>query len=157
MSVKDPRNFSPRLLAVMEKPPAPLSRVVLHVLLLLLLLIILWAFFGKLDIVARADGKLIPKSRLQVVQPLDGGRVAEIRTKEGELVKKGQTLVVMDDLISRADTEQITNEKNSIELQLRRIIAERDAASLEKHETDDVDLFEAVRNQYEENITSYRI
>lgn len=141
----------------MEKPPAPLSRVVLHFLLLLLILIILWAFFGKLDIVARADGKLIPKSRLQVVQPLDGGRVAEIRIKEGELVKKGQTLVVMDDLISRADTEQITNEKNSIELQLRRIIAERDESAFEKRDTDDEFLFEDVRKQYEENINSYRI
>lgn len=141
----------------MEKPPAPLSRVVLHILLLLLVLILLWAFFGKLDIVMRAEGKLIPKTRLQVVQPLDGGRVAEIRIKEGELVKKGQTLVVMDDLISQANTEQITNETKSIELQLRRIVAELDNKTIELLDTDEPDLFKDTRKQYEENIKSYRI
>lgn len=157
MSSQDSRNFSPRLLAVMEKPPAPLSRVVLNILLLLLALIILWTFFGKLDIVARAEGKLIPKTRLQVVQPLDGGRVAEIRIEEGELVKKGQILVVMNDSISRADTEQLTDETKSIELQLRRTVAEIENTKFVRLETDETELYEDIRKQFEENTRSYQI
>jgi membrane fusion protein, hemolysin D len=141
----------------MEKPPAPLSRVVLNILLLLLVLIVLWAFFGKLDIVARAEGKLIPKTRLQVVQPLDGGRVAEIRIEEGELVKKGQILVVMNDSISRADTEQLTDETKSIELQLRRTVAEIEDKKFVRLETDETELYEDIRKQFEENTRSYQI
>lgn len=141
----------------MEKPPAPLSRVVLNILLLLLALIILWTFFGKLDIVARAEGKLIPKTRLQVVQPLDGGRVAEIRIEEGELVKKGQILVVMNDSISRADTEQLTDETKSIELQLRRTVAEIENTKFVRLETDETELYEDIRKQFEENTRSYQI
>ncbi len=139
----------------MEKPPTPLSRAVLHLLILLLVLIILWAFFGRLDIVARANGKLIPQSRVQVVQPLDGGRIAEIAIEEGERVHKGQVLIVMDDLISQADTEQLSNESKGIKLQLRRIIAELEGTGFERADDDDQDFYEDTLNQYLENIRAY--
>ena len=43
----------------------------------------LWAFFGRLDIVAVAQGKLVPETFLKVVQPSDPGVVKEILVKEG--------------------------------------------------------------------------
>jgi len=138
---QEPHAFSPHLLSVTENPPPPLARIVLLLLLLLFFLIILWAFFGRLDIVARADGKLIPISRVQVVQPLDGGRIAEIKVKDGQLVKAGEVLVVMDDLVSQADTAQITFEKKTMDLQLRRVVAEIEQAGMTLKAEDDATLF----------------
>ncbi|MBL4681879.1 MAG: HlyD family type I secretion periplasmic adaptor subunit [Pseudomonadales bacterium] len=154
---QEPHAFSPHLLSVTENPPAPLARIVLLLLLLLFFLIILWAFFGRLDIVARADGKLIPISRVQVVQPLDGGRIAEIKVKDGQLVKAGEVLVVMDDLVSQADTAQITFEKKTMDLQLRRVVAEIEQAGMTLKAEDDATLFSDSRRQYQENVNLHNI
>jgi len=58
----DPQDFSPSLLRVQSQPPAPFARAMLHLLLVLLFTLILWTAFGKLDIVATAEGKLIPQT-----------------------------------------------------------------------------------------------
>ena len=156
MSEPNPQDFSPRLLAVMHRPPTPLARSVLTTLVILVILVIAWAFWGKLDIVARANGKLIPQSRVQVVQPLEGGRIAQILVEDGQLVKKGQILVVMDNLISKADIEKLENDKAANDLQLRRIHAELEGQSFEKIEGEDEALFSNANQLYQENRQTYQ-
>lgn len=117
-------DFSPRLLAIRREPPSPMPRAVLFTVLVLLALLLAWAFLGRLDIVARADGRLVPRTRLKVVQPFEGGRVAEILVAEGELVEAGQPLMRMDASLSRADTRALKRELALIELQLERVRAE---------------------------------
>lgn len=51
----------------------------------------------------RRQGKVIPSSQIQVVQNLEGGLVKEILVKEGQLVKKGQQLLLIDDTRFRSD------------------------------------------------------
>ena len=58
---------------------------------------IIWANFATLDEVARAEGRVIPSSQLQVIQNLEGGILNEILVVEGQLVKKGATLLLLDD------------------------------------------------------------
>ena len=65
----DYHDFSPPLLRLQETSPNPLGRKVLWTLLALLAALLLWALIGQLDIVAVAEGKLIPQSYLQIVQP----------------------------------------------------------------------------------------
>jgi len=67
----DPKDFAPGLLRIQKTPMAPLAGVVLKVVLVMLGLLVLWAAFGKLDIVATADGKLLPAGYLKIVQPSD--------------------------------------------------------------------------------------
>jgi len=55
-----------------------------------------WASFAEIDQVSRAGGQVIPSGRVQVVQSTDGGVIAAINVKEGDRVKKGQTLVTLD-------------------------------------------------------------
>ena len=71
----DYHDFSPPLLRLQDAPPNPLGRKVLWVLAGMLLALILWALIGKLDIVAVAEGKLIPQSYLKILQPADAGIV----------------------------------------------------------------------------------
>ncbi|MDH2917438.1 MAG: HlyD family type I secretion periplasmic adaptor subunit, partial [Gallionella sp.] len=79
----DPQDFSPSLLRVQEKPPAPFARAMLHTLLILLFALLLWAAFGKLDVVATAEGKLIPQTYVKIVQPFEQGLISEILVAEG--------------------------------------------------------------------------
>jgi HlyD family secretion protein len=149
------QDFSPRLLALQDNPPSPLPRAVLVTLLAFLAIIILWAFIGQLDIVVRAQGKLLPVTRLKVVQPLEGGRVERILVTEGERVAKGQTLLVMDTLFTEADTEKLRSQIGESDIQLRRIEAALSGAAFEEQPGDDAATFGKVKQQHEANVRAF--
>lgn len=151
----DPLDFAPALLRIQEKPPAPLGRVVLKTTLVLLLLLLLWASFGQLDIVAVAEGKLVPQTYLKIVQPVDQGVVKEILVKEGEAVRKGQVLMRMDAAISEAEGKELFSEYHRHRLALRRIDAELSKKPLLTEEDDPADQFAQVSAQYNANRRAY--
>ena len=99
----DPLDFAPALLRIKEQPAAPLAGWMLRLLLALVAGVFIWAVFGRLDIVAVADGKLVPAQYLQIVQPAEQGLVKEILVREGQSVKAGQVLVRMDPVFTEAD------------------------------------------------------
>ena len=55
-----------------------------------------WASLGEIEQTTRAQGKVIPSSRLQIIQSLDGGVINEVLVKQGDRVEKGQLLVRLD-------------------------------------------------------------
>ncbi|MBT4492288.1 MAG: HlyD family type I secretion periplasmic adaptor subunit [Gammaproteobacteria bacterium] len=61
------------------------------------LIAIIWANFATLDEVARAEGRVIPSSQIQVVQNLEGGILTRVLIRAGESVTAGQTLLLLDD------------------------------------------------------------
>ncbi|MBM3387063.1 MAG: biotin/lipoyl-binding protein, partial [Betaproteobacteria bacterium] len=67
-----------------------------------LLAALLWAGFFQLDEITRAQGKVIPSSREQVIQSLDAGVLSELLVREGSSVDKGQVLLRIDDTRSGA-------------------------------------------------------
>lgn len=123
----DYQAFHPPLIRLQQAAPNPQGRRVLWALALLLAFLIIWSLVGRLDIVAVADGKLVPASYLKIVQPSEAGIVKEIMVREGEAVKGGQVLMRMDALISEADLEGLTVEHARKQLQLARIDAELSA------------------------------
>ena len=58
---------------------------------------LVWAANAKLDEVARAEGRVIPSSQIQIVQNLEGGILAEVMAREGDSIKAGQSLMRLDD------------------------------------------------------------
>jgi len=90
----------------------------------MLCVLIAWAFIGELDIVATAEGKLLPRNFLRIVQPAEGGVLKELLVREGDAVRAGQVLMRMDATLSKADTRALMAEHNLRKLQLRRIDAE---------------------------------
>jgi adhesin transport system membrane fusion protein len=72
-----------------------------HTLLLLTALFFICAFWWanqtELDEVTRGQGKVIPSSKIQVIQNLEGGILSEVLVSEGEIVEKGQVLLKIDD------------------------------------------------------------
>ena len=67
---------------------------------------IVWAAFSDIDELARGEGKIIPSEKIQTVQNLDGGVISEILIKEGERVKKGESLMKIDTTRYQASLEE---------------------------------------------------
>ena len=148
-------DFAPAILAIQARPASPLPRVMLYTLLTLFVLIALWAIIGKVDVVAVAQGKLVPQSYVKIVQPADAGIVQEIRVKEGDAVKQGQILMRMDAQLQESDTRMAEAELKQRALQLRRIDAELAGKLLVQKQTDDPIQFQQLQSQYQSHRQAY--
>src|SRR5258706_1669882 len=111
-----------RLLAAVlpdEEQPSPLPRAVLWTVLALIAALGAWMAVGRLDTVAVAEGRLVPRSQLKIVQPAEGGVLREILVGEGERVRTGQVLGRMDIRAAQADEVNLEAELTLRQLQLR--------------------------------------
>ena len=97
--------FLPAAEEIVETPPSPFGRVVLWLITALLIVAIAWSYFGKLDIIAPATGKVMPEGSIKTVQPASPGVVTEIKVSEGQKVKKGDLLIQLDDSIAKSDVK----------------------------------------------------
>lgn len=150
-SRSDPLAFHPPLIRLQHAAPSPMGRRVLWLLLGLVLFLIVWALLGRLDIVAVADGKLVPSSYLKIVQPSEAGIVKEILVREGEEVRTGQILMRMDALMSGADLEAIRAEHARKQLQIERIGAELSGQVFVTETKAPVALLREVQGQFKAN------
>jgi membrane fusion protein, adhesin transport system len=82
--------------AMLEQTPKQ-SRALLYGIVMFFIVIFTWAAYAELDEVTKAAGKVIPSQKVQIIQNLEGGIISEILIKEGQLVKKGQILLRIDD------------------------------------------------------------
>lgn len=119
-----PADFSPDLLAVQEQPPAKLPRTVGYATAGLFAVLLAWAAFGRLDIIAAAEGRLVPRNYSRVVQPAEAGIIREVLVREGETVRAGQVLMRMDGTTASADLGTLQADADLKALALRRIDAE---------------------------------
>lgn len=104
------RSFLPAALEIQETPPSPAGRFLAWSLMLLFFIGVLWACFGHVDIVAVAEGKIIPSGRVKQIQPLEKGVVKVIHIAEGQQVQKGDPLIELDQTLTGADQERVTRE-----------------------------------------------
>jgi HlyD family secretion protein len=141
--------FLPSILQLQEEAPSPLPRVVLWTVFSLVAALGSWAAFGRLDVVAVAEGRLVPKTQLQIVQPAEGGVMRDLLVKEGERVRAGQLLARMDMRSAEADANTAQNEIALRRLQLRRIDAELGGTRLAALPEDPMRLFAQVEAQRE--------
>jgi membrane fusion protein, adhesin transport system len=73
------------------------GRLILYASLLLFFIFLIWAGFSEVEESTRGEGKVIPSSHIQVVQNLEGGIISEILVNVGDVVKKNQLLLRIDD------------------------------------------------------------
>lgn len=83
-----------------------------------------WAVMGRLEVVSRATGEVIPFSRIKTVQHLEGGIVREIRVKEGEAVEMDQPLVILESTARFADVAEQIIQRDSLQVKIHRLLAE---------------------------------
>ena len=81
---------------------------------------LLWAWFGRIDIIATAQGKIQPPGRVKIVQPVEAGKVTEIKVSNGDKVAKGDVLVAFEPDEARADVNNLESATLSFEAEILR-------------------------------------
>ena len=148
-------DFHPALIRLQRTPPNPLGRRMLWIVLAFLGALLIWSVLGRLDIVAVAEGKLVPDSYLKIVQPVDAGVVKEILVREGEHVKAGQVLLRMDAALSQSDLKNLMSDVQNRRLAVRRIDAQLAGASFTRRKDEPAELFAQVHAQFDANRQAY--
>ncbi|MFL6844365.1 MAG: HlyD family type I secretion periplasmic adaptor subunit [Allosphingosinicella sp.] len=98
--------FLPAALEIMETPPSPGLRWLMLTLCSLFAVAILWSIVGKVDVVAVATGKTLPRANVKLIQPLEIGAVRAIHVANGQHVRKGQLLIELDPTMVGAEEAQ---------------------------------------------------
>ena len=148
--------FAPGLLSIQESPPAKLPRTVLYSVAALFSILLVWAIFGQLDIVASAEGRLVPQTYVKIVQPAEAGIVQEILVREGQSVEAGDVLMRMNATLTEADARTIRNEHELKRLQLRRIDAELAGLPMRAEAGDSPEIQAQVASQYAAHRQAYQ-
>lgn len=103
---KEEHEFLPAALEIIEKPPSPGMRYLLLLTCALFVIALLWAIFGRIDVVAVASGKTVPSGNVKTVQAIEIGSVRAIHVKNGQFVKAGELLIELDPTLANADEAQ---------------------------------------------------
>ena len=102
----------------------PLARPILWACVGVVAVFIIWAAWAKVDEVARGEGKVIPNSRVQVIQSLEGGILQELLVREGEIVSAGQPLAQLDDTRFTTATQETAAQVKALTAAIARLEAE---------------------------------
>lgn len=78
------------------QPPLPSVSKFIWMICIGLLVLLAWAWFFELEEVSTGTGKVIPSSKEQSIQSLEGGILTKLYVSEGEIVKQGQILAQLD-------------------------------------------------------------
>ena len=115
--------FLPAAVEIMETPPKPAGRLIAALLMLFFFIALLWACIGSVDIIATAQGKIVPTGRTKVIQPLESGVVHAIRVQDGQKVKTGDVLIEIDTTVSAAERDRLKNDYTQAMLDAARLKA----------------------------------
>ena len=115
--------------AILEDSPW-LARLTVWLVTLLLICALVWANYAVLDEVTTGLGKAIPSSKIQTIQNLEGGIVAEIFVREGQVVNKGDVLLRLDGTRFLSNQEESEVDRMALLAKLERLGAEADGRAL---------------------------
>lgn len=100
-------HFLPAALSLQENPVSPLPRILTWLLMAFAAIALLWAIFGRIEIVATAQGKIIADGHTKIIQPMETATVKAIHVRDGQLVKAGDPLIELDATNTTADQSRV--------------------------------------------------
>ncbi|MGI9500150.1 MAG: HlyD family type I secretion periplasmic adaptor subunit [Geminicoccaceae bacterium] len=119
--------FLPAAVEVVETPASPVGRGVALTLMAVVVGALIWAWFGHVDTVAVAQGRIIPGGKVKTIQPLESAVVASIHVQEGQSVQAGDLLLTFDPTEQQADKGQVERELTEALLETCRLEATLEA------------------------------
>jgi hemolysin D len=122
----DETEFLPAALEIIETPPSPAGRVIAGSISAFLVIALFWAIFGSVDIIATAQGRIVPTGRTKVIQPLESGVVHAIHVQDGQHVRAGDVLIEIDTTISAAERDRLQSDSMQSMLDTARLKAALD-------------------------------
>ncbi|MBU1237110.1 MAG: HlyD family type I secretion periplasmic adaptor subunit [Gammaproteobacteria bacterium] len=109
--------FLPAALELQETPVSAAPRIIMRLLIAFAVIALFWAIFGHMDVVATAQGKIVPNDRTKVIQPIETATVKAIHVTDGQTVKAGDVLIELDATDTTADSTRLTNDLAAARLQ----------------------------------------
>ena len=104
-------------------PPGRVLVILPTVFLALVVALFTFAWFGHVDIVVTAQGKVVPSAKVKVVQAAEGGVVRAIRVADGDHVVAGQPLVELDPTETGAERGKLARQVEAGNLEIARLEA----------------------------------
>ena len=121
--------FLPAALEIMDTPPRPMGRIILWIIIAAAVVALGWATVSRVDIVAVAEGRVVPRGKLQSVEAAESGVVRALLVREGDRVAAGQMLIELDPTFADADADAARSELDTARLQRARALALLDYAN----------------------------
>lgn len=84
------QEFLAPALEILETPPSPVRMTFIVVICAFVATALVWAYFGRIDIIASAQGKFEPTGKVKIIQPLETGRVKALPPLEGTPCSPGR-------------------------------------------------------------------
>ncbi|MEO5326319.1 HlyD family type I secretion periplasmic adaptor subunit [Mesorhizobium sp. CC13] len=85
-----------------------------------------WASFAEVDEIARGEGKVIPASKTQIVQASEAGVVQEIAVKIGQIVKKNDLIIRLDNTVSTSSLGEQQAKARTLQARIARLKQEQE-------------------------------
>ena len=106
------------------RPQVARSRLSIWIALIGIVTLLIWASFAKINQVTRAKATVIASARTQEIQASEGGVLTELAVVEGEEVKRGQLLVVLEEERAKAALDNSASKAAALKTKLTRLNAE---------------------------------
>ena len=110
--------WSPAMQSLLEEPPSNLPLQLMVGGIIFCLSFGVWAWFGQVEKIGKAQGKLVPKGETYKIESLDSAKVSEIAVKEGEEIQAGQLIAELDADGETQEVERLVNTLESLEVEL---------------------------------------
>lgn len=110
--------WSPAMQSLLDQPPSNLPLQLIFGGIVFCLSFSLWAWFGEIDKVGKAQGKLVPKGEAYKIESVESAKVSEIAVKEGQEVNQGQLIARLDSEQQSLEVERLKNLLSSYQLEL---------------------------------------
>jgi len=117
-------DFLPEREAISGRQHSPLATITVATVAAFVVLFLLWSGFSQVEQFAVAGGQVRPDGRVKVVNHPDGGRVADILVREGDIVKAGQTLFRLDPELLQTEVSKNTGQWQQFAADAARLEAE---------------------------------
>ncbi|MBL8698392.1 MAG: HlyD family type I secretion periplasmic adaptor subunit [Alphaproteobacteria bacterium] len=85
-----------------------------------------WSLFAQLDSAVIAQGRIVSDSQRKIVQHLEGGILRELLVREGDVVRAGQAVALLDTTQSDSQLGQLVGQINAVQARIARLRAEQE-------------------------------
>ena len=121
-------DFVPDVAAAAKRRGHRFAYLLSFMALLFVVVFLVWANFASLDEVTRGEATIVPSSKTQVIQNLEGGILSEILVREGDIVEAGDVLVRIDNTSAQANFRDTRSQYLALTARISRLRTELEGA-----------------------------